>query len=157
MWITNWYFSNQDPVAGAGAHQVSVQSRAQAPVRPFPCISLCETRSPRLPSSWGRSYCCIHHSWSRTLGLGFSTTVQKPVSLSCFFCTLLANVFITVTKFKRPCALSWDKLYQLYQQPSATLWLYIKRKVYLLTVVVYSASTKYRLKLITELHSSWII
>lgn len=93
----NWYFSNQDPVDGACACQVRVQSRAQAHVRPFPSTSL----RPRLPSSWGRCYCCIHYSWSRTPGSRLSTTtVQKPVEVSCFFCTLLANVFITLPKFK---------------------------------------------------------
>lgn len=95
----NWYLSNRDPVDGACACQVSEQSRAQAHVGPFPCISLWEMGSLRLPSSWSRYYCCIHYS--RTPGPRLSTTtVQKMVSISCFFCTLLVNVFITLTKFR---------------------------------------------------------
>lgn len=38
--------------------QPAEQGRAELRVRPSPCISL----SLRLPSFWGRYYCCIHYS-----------------------------------------------------------------------------------------------
>lgn len=134
------------------------QSRPRAHVRRFPCISLCETGSPRLPGSCGRCYCCIHHSWPKTLGPDLSTTaLQKLVAASCFFCTLLANIFITLTKFKD--ILVCLEINQFICSPvlhCSCVWLHVRRKVYLLTVIAYSTTTKYKLKLITKVYSSWI-
>lgn len=115
------------------------QSRPRAHVRRFPCISLCETGSPRLPGSWGRCYCCIHHSWPKTLGPELSTTaLQKLVAASCFFCTLLANIFITLSKLKDILVCLEINLYQFICSPvlhCICAWLHVRRKVYLLTVL----------------------